>query len=260
MGKVFITGDKHGSYEKLSAQLVALQTTKDDVVIVLGDHGTLYYGPRDDKRKKKMVANLPATFIMVRGNHDRRASSEEYNHQLIQITEPLYEGSFYVDPDYPSILYTTEYGWYRFGSRRVFVINGAYSVDKYRRLEMQAIGLSQYHWFADEQLDAYEQHDAIKLYSEREPADEPIYIMTHTCPLKYKPWDKLMGCVDQSTVDESMEKFLDLIDMCSLYEKWYCGHWHIDRSVDSMRFMYDDLELFDEINTQKETVHESISE
>ena len=257
MGRVFVTGDKHGDYEQLSKQLQQLKTTQEDVVIILGDHGTLYYGPRDDRRKKKLVSNIPATFIMIRGNHDRRASNEEYGHQLTEVQGPYFEGTFYVDPAFPSILYTKEWGWYRFGSKPVFVINGAYSVDKYRRLEMQAMGFSNYHWFANEQLDQSERFLALADYMDNAPEEKMHYVMTHTCPLRYKPWDKLMGCVDQKTVDESTEQWLNSIEAAMPYQKWYCGHWHIDRLIDRMRFMYDDIELFDET---KEETNESISE
>lgn len=246
MSRIFVTGDKHGSYDQIRTQLEELHTTKKDVVIVLGDHGTLYYGAKDDKRKKKVVSNLPATFIMIRGNHDRRAASEEYAHMLIHFNTEEFEGSFYVDPEYPTILYTKEYGWYRFGSKRVFVINGAYSVDKYYRLEMKRLGFSQYHWFENEQLSDEERIDAIQEYTAGIDQNKPHILMTHTCPLKYKPWDKLMSGVDQSKVDKSTEQWLDVVEESNEYEKWYCGHWHIERNVDKIRFMYDDVELFDE--------------
>ena len=85
-------------------------------------------------------------------------------------------------------------------------------------------------------------------------------VLSHTCPERYMPMEAFLSGIDQSTVDNSTEEWLGRIEEKLEYKGWYCGHWHLDRSIDSMRFMYDDLELFDEINTQKEIVHESISE
>lgn len=66
-------------------------------------------------------------------------------------------------------------------------------------------------------------------------------MLTHTCPLKYKPFDKLLSGIDQDSVDETMERWLDEIEDGFDYQKWFCGHWHIERSIDKMRFMYDDI-------------------
>jgi len=245
MARIFVTGDKHGCYYDLSYKLAKAQATTDDIVIILGDHGTLYYGtPTDDNRKKKFSLEN-ATFIMIRGNHDRRPTDPPYQYKSSHINTPSFEGEFYCDPMQPNVLYTKEYGWYRFGSKRVFVIGGAYSVDKQRRLQMRAMGFTSYHWFDNEQLSEAERQAA-----EQEllnGAQGEFYIMSHTCPIKFKPFDKLMRNVDQSTVDETMEKWLDSVDDQIKCVKWYCGHWHIERDQEHMRFMYEDLEIFDEI-------------
>ena len=251
MSRVFVTGDKHGRYDDLIKKLKDFQTTKNDVVIVLGDHGTLYYGPKDDRHKKKFVSSIPATFIMIRGNHDRRASAAEYPHKAEYFNTPMYEGDFWYDPEFPSILYTKEYGWYRFGTKQVFVVNGAYSVDKQLRLQMRALGFSNYHWFEDEQLSEQERNSAITCYINNAP-DCMHYVMSHTCPIQYKPWDKLLSGVDQNSVDESMENWLKVLESSMPYQKWYCGHWHIERSIDRMRFMYEDVELFNEVEETKD--------
>ena len=35
------------------------------------------------------------------------------------------------------------------------------------------------------------------------------FIMTHTCPYSIEPRDMFLGFIDQSTVDDSMERWLD---------------------------------------------------
>lgn len=252
MGRIFITGDKHGRYDNLKQQLLKAETTMDDVVIILGDHGTLYYGETQDHYKKKIVSKMPATFIMIRGNHDRRPSDPSYKHQKIKVDNALYAGTFYRDCNFPNILYTEEYGWYRFGKKNVFIIGGAYSVDKYRRLKMQKLGFSTYHWFNDEQLSQDERQDALKLILNQQ--HKTFDIMSHTCPISHIPTECFLSCVDQSTVDHTTEKWLDEIRTQTTWRLWFCGHWHTDKTDGFIRFMYEDLIIYD----ISEDINESI--
>lgn len=244
MSRIFITGDKHGDYAALASQLKTAETNKNDVVVVLGDHGTLYYGEDKDNYKKKIVSRLPASFIMIRGNHDRRPTSDVYKHYRIYVDTPTHQGIFYVDPNFPNILYTTEYGLYRFGTKECFVIGGAYSVDKFRRLGMQELGFSTYHWFHDEQLSEDEREAAEHQLTELKNSN--IDILSHTCPFDDRPVDQFLPSIDQSMVDNTMEQWMNKIKTIQ-HRNWYCGHWHVDRTTENVRFLYNDLILYDEV-------------
>lgn len=62
------------------------------------------------------------------------------------------------------------------------------------------------------------------------------------CPKKNIPLEAFISGVDQSTVDNSTEEFLDSIEDRLQYSEWFCGHWHIDKTIDKMHFvMYDYL-------------------
>ena len=50
--------------------------------------------------------------------------------------------------------------------------------------------------------------------------------------------------VDQSKVDNSMELFLDKIEESISYDKWYCGHYHIEKEIDKIEFMYERIKKF----------------
>ena len=69
-------------------------------------------------------------------------------------------------------------------------------------------------------------------------------ILTHTCPYKYLPYEMFLSFIDQSKVDQTTEKFLDEMEELVTYNKWYCGHYHTDKKVDKIRFMYNDIEEF----------------
>lgn len=49
--------------------------------------------------------------------------------------------------------------------------------------------------------------------------------------------------IDQSSVDKSTEQWLDTIESRLHYERWYCGHYHTDKEIDKIRFMFQDYAL-----------------
>ena len=51
--------------------------------------------------------------------------------------------------------------------------------------------------------------------------------------------------IDQSKVDNTTEIFLDKVEEKLNYKKWYCGHYHTDKVVDKIRFMFNDIIMFE---------------
>ena len=94
-----------------------------------------------------------------------------------------------------------------------------------------------YRWFADEQMTSYEMREADEMMD----AFGPDIILSHTCPERYIPSDLLLRGIDQNMVDRTMERWMDRVEQSISYEKWYCGHWHTDRTVYGMRFMFHDI-------------------
>ena len=69
-------------------------------------------------------------------------------------------------------------------------------------------------------------------------------VLSHTCPRKYVPVEHLMPAIDQSKVDKSTENWLDTIEDKLDYKEWYCGHWHINKRIDKLTFLFHDIRLF----------------
>lgn len=116
---------------------------------------------------------------------------------------------------------------------RVFVIGGAYSVDKYFRL---ARGIS---WFEDEQ-------PSMKIRAQVEENLNKIswqadIVLSHTCPYRYRPTEVFLKGLDQSTVDTSTEEWLEQIEARLRYDRWYCGHFHTDKVIDKLRLFFHDI-------------------
>ena len=250
---IYITGDKHGHFDSIEAFCNEQHTTKDDVLIVLGDLGVNYYGGRRDRSRKNYLNSLPITIVAIRGNHERRP---EKSWSIRTIAKDDIVGTFIMEPGYESILYAQDGRSYGLrtsdGWKQSFVIGGAYSVDKYYRLGQYAAGNHNALWFEDEQLSEDEMKhvmaNLIKHIDLQQDGDNvlPYYIFTHTCPFSQEPVDMFLPFIDQSTVDTTTERFLDdikdvLINRGIDY-RWYCGHWHTDRvAPDNLRFVFNDF-------------------
>ena len=79
-------------------------------------------------------------------------------------------------------------------------------------------------------------------------------ILSHTCPLKYIPSEMFLPQINQSTVDSSTEIWLDKIEEKAKYTAWFCGHWHTNKRIDKIHFLFDECESEDNIisNTESE--------
>ena len=56
---VFITGDCHGKFNFLEDFCRENETTRDDILIVLGDAGINYYLNKTDRKLKQYISSLP---------------------------------------------------------------------------------------------------------------------------------------------------------------------------------------------------------
>ena len=232
---VYITGDTHGDVRRLKIFCLFNSSggsvIKDDTVIILGDAGYNYYGDYRDDGHKSTLAMLGTTFFCIHGNHENRASN------IASYKETEWHGGIvYREEKYPNILFAKDGEIYDIGGKRCIVIGGAYSIDKDYRL------LRGWEWWPDEQLS-----DEIKRYVEQQLSDcdnKIDVVLSHTCPLKYEPREVFLPIIDQSGVDNSTERWLDTIEERISYQKWYCAHYHTEKRIDRMRFLYESIEPF----------------
>ena len=74
-------------------------------------------------------------------------------------------------------------------------------------------------------------------------------VLSHTCPYQYEPREAFLPMIDQSTVDDSTEKWLEEIEQKLRYDHWFCGHWHIDKRIDRMHFLFHSVEAAPQLLT-----------
>lgn len=232
---VYITGDTHRGYDAIEAFCKKNDTTKHDLIIVLGDNGVNYYGGKSDSRIKNRLSSLPITFFFIRGNHDMRPPTDSYTPTFSSFVN----GLVLTEEKYPSLLFAIDGECYTIQGKSCFVLGGAYSVDKHRILYLNANGNHNYRWFKDEQLSKAEMAAAERDLERLKWRVD--YMFTHTCPEKYTPKEAFMPFLRQEDIDKTMEKWLDSIEERLHYEKWFCGHWHINKTIDSVKFLYEDI-------------------
>ena len=69
---VYITGDKHGDYDQVIEFCYKNNTSKNDIMIILGDAGINYYLDSKDYTLKNHLKELPITLFCIHGNHEER--------------------------------------------------------------------------------------------------------------------------------------------------------------------------------------------
>lgn len=237
---IYLTGDTHGRFERVVEFCKQQEVKPESTFIILGDAGLNYYNGLKDICAKARLAEIPITFFCIHGNHEMRPSPE-LGYEL----STYHGGQVWVQSEYPNIVFAIDGEIYDFMGHSCLVIGGAYSVDKWYRLRMG------YGWWPDEQPS-----DEIKAKVERvleEQNWKVDVVLSHTCPLRYEPTEAFLPGLDQSTVDDSTERWLDTIEARLSYERWYCGHFHIEKKIDKLQFMFNDYTLLPhEINIEKQ--------
>ena len=245
-----IRGDTHGDTNWITTQLKDYMP-EETAVIVLGDLGWNFYLNKTDQKKKEYVENIGYYIYAIRGNHEMRP---EHLDDINIIWDDNVGGYVYYEPLYPHIRYFKNYGIYHIGKYRCLIIGGAYSVDKWWRLERVGIhdpalnNPKQTGWFADECLTDDEMRECENII-EQTKDNNFDFVLTHTCPKKFQPVDLFLGGIDQSKVDESMEVWMDKIySKIEVNIAWCFGHYHRDRvERPHIEQYFNDIETLNEI-------------
>lgn len=222
---IYITGDTHRDFSRI----YKLEKDTDNMLIVLGDVGINYYLNEEDKNYKEYLKKLKLKLFCVRGNHEERPENISTYKEV-----EMFGGKVFIEEGYPNLIFAKDGEIYNIDGKKILVIGGAYSVDKQYRL------LHGYKWFKDEQLTKKEMDTIL----DKVKGKHFDIVLTHTCPYEYEPREVFMQGLDQSKVDKSMEHFLDKIEENINYDKWYCGHYHTEKQVDKLEFMFGRIKIF----------------
>ena len=242
MEKILVMGDLHGNWKPirdLYQRHPYIFNNNENTLILLGDAGLNFFFNHRDEELKKKLGKYPFTYFVVRGNHEERPSICAEKNPDKWHQELFWRGKVWVENDYPYIKYAEDFvSFYYIPAGidyvtpenssdddievqkyyKTLVIPGAYSVDKYRRLE------AGWSWFPQEQLSESERLAGLALIEQQ--GWNCDLVLSHTCPVIYEPTDLFLSIVDQSMVEKDMERYLGQIEYQLDYKAWLWGHYH----------------------------------
>ena len=172
---IYLTGDTHREFGRVGAFCDKVESTKDDILVVLGDAAINYYGrDRDIPFKQMLSAELPITLLCIHGNHKMRPESRGTYEEV-----EWHGGIVYREPEFPDILFAKDGEIYDLDGKKCVALGGAYSVDKYYRLSRN------YGWWADE-LPSEEIKGRVQ--TKLDAANWKVdVVLSHTCPKNISP-------------------------------------------------------------------------
>ena len=241
---VYICGDLHGTkasiknfYENYIKSTPREQ--EENWIILLGDVGAIYFLNYRDRNFKRDLSKMPFKYFCIRGNHEQRASIIARENPEEWERVELFGGYCLQEKEFPNIYYAADEGdIYNIKGYKCLVIPGAYSVDKHYRL------MTDRSWFAQEQLNTEEMENLEKLAQGK----RFHFVFSHTCPQSWEPVDLFLGFVDQSTVDRTMEKWMDTLKDKITFDVWCFGHYHADRAERPFaEIMYNEVQNLDDV-------------
>ena len=249
---LIFTGDTHGGFATITRisniqQNIPEYKPEETMIVILGDAGLNFWLNNTDKKYKNLLNAMNYHIYCVRGNHEQRP---ELIKSMVLVNDENVNNVVYMEEAFPNIRYFVDGKIYNLLGYKCLVVGGAYSIDKWYRLaragysreEAEIADPKKCGWFKDECLTAAEMSTIMK-----EVKGESVdFVLSHTCPLSWEPTDLFLNGIDQSTVDKSMEVWLDELKDNVKWKYYLFGHYHADRierpHVEQFYQEYEDVE------------------
>lgn len=238
---IFVTGDCHGNFERFKPEYFPEQArmTKDDVVIITGDFGGVWFGDERDVEALDWLEQLPFTLAFVDGNHENYDALERY---------PVahWRGGK-VHPIRPHVLHLMRSQIFELEGYTFFTMGGAKSHDiedgilesddpnfERKLLMLQSKPRARYRihhitWWEQELPDDKEYIEAKKNLEYY--GWQTDYIITHCAPTSIA----LAGMRHNEA--DRLTDFLQEIKEKAQYLYWLFGHYHDNRAIDEKHIL-----------------------
>lgn len=235
---LFFMGDTHGRMEDLLSRTQnGALLPNDSHLLVLGDFGLNYYNDSSENAKRRRIENYPFFISAIAGNHEMRpweVTAIEYKEYPSEwIDHPLAGKIFRADGFKNHQFYGD--GAHIIEGYKTLVIGGAYSVDKFYRLQRGV------HWFESEQMGEEERKRYLHYFKLDGKNTHYDLVLTHTVPYNDRPVEDFLPFIDQNSVDNSMEHFLQKVKENISYSQWFGGHFHVDKEKNGTILTYQGL-------------------
>ena len=234
--EIFITGDTHGDFCRFRPDIFYEQEhmSKEDLVLVCGDFGGIWYGdPRDDAGLD-WLDSLPYTTAFVLGNHENYDAYKGYP------KEEWHGGQ--IQRIRPSVLHLMRGQVYELNGRKFFTMGGASSHDiqdgilepddpdfeeKFQQLEQRGALFRVNHrsWWAEE-LPSEAEYLEARANLERVHWNVD-YIISHCCPSSIQ--DVFSGGMFKK---DALTEFFDEVCQRCTFRYWFFGHYHSNMVIE----------------------------
>ena len=211
--KIIITGDTHADISRI-LKIDDSEMTKNDIVIILGDFGVIWGDSERTEYCLKALGEKNFTTAFLDGNHENFV-------EIARLEKIMFWNDGYVGLLPYGVIHLLRGEIYNINDKRIGVCGGANSVDLWHRTE----GIS---WWREEEIT---NNDINKFMTIAEEYDNKVDIMlSHDAPASIIPIVKLYSGVNDGEISNS-QKQLEKINQTVEFNKWYFGHWHIDKTI-----------------------------
>lgn len=222
MGQIFVTGDTHLGIDisKLNSKNFpqGCHLTKDDYVIICGDCGLTWDKSRETQYWVNWLSNKPWTTLCIDGNH------ENFDELYSIPGEKKCGGNVRRVSD--SIFYLNRGEVFELCGKTFFVMGGADSIDKAWRTPGKS-------WWKEEMPNFEEMEHAMDtLEKKRWTVD---FVLTHSAP------SNILYQINPMFKRDNLTDFLYEVYKKLHYKEWYFGHYHVDKTFDKHRCLYQDI-------------------
>ena len=228
---IYVTGDTHGNFRRFQPEYFPEQAgmTKNDVVIIAGDFGGVWFGDSRDDETLDWLERLPFTLAFVCGNHENYDALERYP------VDDWHGGK--VHRIRPHVLHLTRGQIFELEGCRFFTMGGAKSHDiEDGILEPDTSDFERRLTMLQRKPRARYRINHISWWAQELPSDEEYaearrnldtvgwqvdYIITHCCPSSIQ--DTFSGGLFQR---DALTDFLDEVRERCRFQYWFFGHYH----------------------------------
>ena len=213
---IYVTGDTHGNFRRFQPEYFPEQAgvTKNDVVIIAGDFGGVWFGDSRDDETLDWLERLPFTLAFVCGNHENYDALERY-----PVAE--WHGSK-VHRVRPHVLHLMRGQVFELESYRFFTMGGAKSHDTNHRINHIS-------WWRQELPSDEEYSEALQNLERYNWQVD--YIITHCAPTSIA----LMG--SRHNEADRLTDFLQEVRERAKYYYWLFGHYHDNKAVNEKHIL-----------------------
>ena len=232
----YITGDTHSDFSRFTEENFPIQSemTKDDYIIICGDFGGVWTFEEESRREKEALDwlnNKNFTTLFVDGNHENY--TRLYNYPI----EEWKGGKVHKIRD--SVLHLMRGEIFDIDNKKIFAFGGARSHDiqdgilnldeeekiyEYRKRGAY-FRIRDFSWWDLELPTKQEMENGIK---NLEKINYKVdYIISHCCPTS------IQALINPTYKRDILTDYLQQISEKCTYKRWYFGHYHDYKQVNS---------------------------